>query len=301
MSLLPPTKRQRRHSLRIQAKATAISRLNSLPDSLILELFQFFTFKELRSRLIVICRRLRELANDAGSLGFAVDLNLLPAGKSGDTKHMEAALSFLSSLGARKQIHTVTFGSHTFDRNSLTTLLALCPNLRHLNCRTSLNVHINGFSDRTVAKAPELRQFKCEGLLGVKQSDVLNLVHNRTNLQQLVLSGVEAECGGRPPLDDCFLQALGAHCPELTHLHLSGAFRFTDTGISALIGGCPKLSSFILLKHLKRSPSPPILSLSPEAQEMIRNIPGITAHLWLYGGELGRAFGYHSRRGFESP
>lgn len=127
-------------------------------------------------------------------------------------------------------------------------LLSLVPNLEVLDLKNAKKVsHQFGLRDWSMPRAPQLRAFSYGWAYDVSTAHILNIVRGRTKLESLSFDHLEGmmhdPSSGQT---DELLVELGASCPNLTRLEITGHLEFTDVGVRALLGGCTKLKTLKL-------------------------------------------------------
>ena len=244
--------------------------LLSLDDDALLGIMQFMPVKTVRGPLLVVCRRLSDLASSAAALGGHVDVAFIGGTKS---KAVTPLLDALAKLNTDGGIWSVALGNHDWGTGTTKKLLKLFPALQAIDLGNAKKVsHHHRLSDWDLQAVPALRKFKWHWAFDCDEPKVMNLVRGREMLEELELECAEG-MGEESPhsgLTDTLLIELGKNCPNLKSLALEGHLDFSDKGLDALLVGCRELEKLklctgtIFHAHLSR------IRLSPMCVDAIR-------------------------------
>jgi hypothetical protein len=260
-------------SLRDAARATGATRemdLLSLDDDALLAIMQFMPVKMVRGPLLVVSRRLSDLALSAAALGGHVDVAFIGGSKS---KAVTPLLDALAKLNTDGGIWSVALGNHDWGTGTTKKLLKLFPALQAIDLGNAKKVsHHHRLSDWDLQAVPALRKFKWHWAFDCDEPKVMNLVRGREMLEELELECAEG-MGEESPhsgLTDTLLIELGKNCPNLKSLALQGHLDFSDKGLDALLAGCRELEKLKLHIHTIFHAQLSRIRLSPMCVDAIR-------------------------------
>ena len=220
--------------------------LLDLDDDVLLAVMQNLPVMLVRGDLLLVCRRLLQLASSSAALGGHVNVAFLGGAKH---KAITPILEALAKLNRDRGITSVALGNCNWGTGTTKKLIKLFPALEAVDLGAAKKVaHAHGLADWSVAAIPSLRKFKWAWGFDCYEPNLLNLVRGRELLEELDLERAEGMGGASPRtgLSDALLVELGASCPQLRTLCLQGDLRITDKGIYALLKGCPALSKLKL-------------------------------------------------------
>jgi hypothetical protein len=255
------------------ARATGATRemdLLSLDDDALLAIMQFMPVKMVRGPLLVVSRRLSDLALSAAALGGHVDVAFIGGSKS---RAVTPLLNALAKLNTDGGIWSVALGNHDWGTGTTKKLLKLFPALQAIDLGDAKKVsHHHRLSDWDLQAVPALRKFKWRWAYDCDEPKVMNLVRGREMLEELELERAEG-MGEESPhsgLTDTLLIELGKNCPNLKSLALQGHLDFSDKGLDALLAGCRELEKLKLHIHTIFHAQLSRIRLSPMCVDAIR-------------------------------
>jgi len=244
--------------------------LLSLDDDALLAIMQFMPVKMVRGPLLVVSRRLSDLALSAAALGGHVDVAFIGGSKS---RAVTPLLNALAKLNTDGGIWSVALGNHDWGTGTTKKLLKLFPALQSIDLGNAKKVsHHHRLSDWDLQAVPALRKFKWRWAYDCDEPKVMNLVRGREMLEELELECAEG-MGEESPhsgLTDTLLIELGKNCPNLKSLALQGHLDFSDKGLDALLAGCRELEKLKLHIHTIFHAQLSRIRLSPMCVDAIR-------------------------------